>query len=168
MSKRYPDLDELDRKILARYQRDTRLAAHAIGAAMGLSVAAVQRRLKRMRESGVIEAEVARVAPAAVGYPVTCVVGVDLDREGAADLDHFRRRITGYAEVQQCYYVTGSADFMLVVLARDLAGYEAWTRDALLADGNVRSFTTHVVLDRVLAGSAVPISETGTDTGATE
>ena len=151
------ELDDLDRRILARYQHDTRIPAQEIGDAVGLSAAAVQRRLKRMRETGVIEAEVARIAPAAVGYPVTCIVGVDLDHERRADIDRFKDRVQRFPQVQQCYYVTGQADFILVVLARDMADYEAFTREALLTDPNVKSFTTHVGLDRVKVGSAVPI-----------
>jgi Lrp/AsnC family transcriptional regulator, leucine-responsive regulatory protein len=151
------DLDELDKKILAIYQADTRLAAHEIGEAMGLSVAAVQRRLKRMRETGVIVAELAQVAPETVGYPLTCLVGVDLERETLADLERFQQRMRAYPRVQQCYYVTGQQDFMLVVLSRDMADYDAFTREALLGDGNVKSFTTFVVLDRVKVGLGVPI-----------
>ncbi len=158
MPKTFPALDDLDLAILARYQHDTRVAAQDIGAAVGLSMAAVQRRLKRMRETGVIEAEVARIAPAAVGYPVTCIVGVDLERESIADMDRFKDRVRRFPQVQQCYYVTGQADFILVVLARDMADYEAFTREALLADPNVRSFTTHVALDRIRVGTSTPLT----------
>jgi len=158
MRNRYPVLDELDRKILDRYQRDTRLPAQQIGKSIGLSVAAVQRRLKRMRETGVISAEVACVAPSAVGQPLTCIVTVDLEREKAVDLERFRRRILAHDRVQQCYYVTGQADFLLVVFARDMADYEDFTRHVFLNDGNVKSFTTHVVLERVRVGMMTPIA----------
>lgn len=157
MPKSFPALDALDLAILARYQQDTRIAAQDIGDVIGLSAAAVQRRLKRMRETGVIEAEVARVAPGAVGYPITCIVSVDLDREAIADMDRFKDRVCRFAQVQQCYYVTGQIDFILIVLARDMADYDAFTRDALLGDPNVRSFTTHVALDRVRVGLSTPI-----------
>lgn len=158
MPKNSPALDELDLAILARWQHDTRVAAQEIGDAVGLSMAAVQRRLKRMRETGVIEAEVARVDPAAVGYPITCIVSVDLDREGLADMDRFKARVCRFAQVQQCYYVTGQVDFVLIVLARDMADYEAFTREALLGDPNVRSFTTHVALERVRVGLSTPLA----------
>jgi Lrp/AsnC family leucine-responsive transcriptional regulator len=152
------ELDEFDLQILARYQHDTRQTAEAIGAQVGLSAAAIQRRLKRLRESGVIEAEIARVAAGAVGFALTCIVTVDIDRESAAELARFKARMLACAEVQQCFYVTGATDFVLVVLTRDVAAYEAFTREHLLNDSNVRSFTTHVVLDQVKAGSAVPLS----------
>jgi DNA-binding Lrp family transcriptional regulator len=140
------ELDTFDLAILARYQSDTRQPAETIGADIGLSAAAVQRRLKRLREVGVIEGEVAKIAPKAVGLPVTCVVSVDIDREGAAELARFKAKMSLCPQVQQCYYVTGPTDFILIVIARDLGDYEAFTREHLLADSNVRSFTTHVAL----------------------
>lgn len=152
-----PTLDNFDLRILERYQHDTQAPAASIGEAIGLSAAAVQRRLKRMRESGVIEREVAQISPRAVGLPITCIVGVDLDRERALDLDRFCQKMAQCPEVQQCYYVTGETDFVLVVIAQDMEAYEAFTRRALLADDNVRSFVTHVALDRVKVGLSVPI-----------
>jgi len=152
-----PELDTLDRKILRRYQRDTRVAAQRIAAAVGLSTAAVQRRLRRMRDIGVIEAETARLDPLALGFAVTCVVGVELIRETASGIERFKQRMARYPQVQQCYYVTGSMDFMLVVLAADMRAYELFTHKALLDDGNVRSFVTYVVLDRTKTGSEVPV-----------
>ncbi|MDC8014125.1 Lrp/AsnC family transcriptional regulator [Tahibacter soli] len=158
MTRKPPPLDAFDLRILERHQRDTQTPAASIGEAIGLSAAAVQRRLKRMREAGVIEREVAQVAPRAVGLPITCVVGVDLDRETAADLDRFSQKMAQCPEVQQCYYVTGETDYVLVVLAPDMEAYEAFTRRALLDDPNVKSFVTHVVLDRVKVGLTVPIA----------
>jgi DNA-binding Lrp family transcriptional regulator len=154
-------LDRFDLAILERYQRDTQLPAKAIGDAVGLSAAAVQRRLKRLREEGVIERECALLAPKALGMTVTCIVAVDLDREGSADLDRFRRDMARRSEVQQCYYVTGQADFVLIVLTPDMEAYDTFTREALMANTNVRSFTTQVVLERVKVNLDVPIPPEG-------
>lgn len=154
---RKADLDELDRKILARYQSDARLSAESIGAEVGLSTAAVHRRLKRLRDEGVIAAEVAVLDPEALGLPLACVVAVDVDRESSADLDRFAARMRACPSVQQCFYVTGQTDFVLLVTASDMAAYEEFTREHLLSDENVRSFTTYVVLRRVKTGLALPI-----------
>jgi len=150
-------IDDFDRKILARYQWSTRVPAADIGREIGLSEAAVQRRLKRLRETGVIEAETARISPAALGFPVTCLVGVDLRDESMHELDRFKSRMMAYGEVQQCYYVTGQWDFMLVVLAASMESYEAFTREALLSDPNVQGFTTQVALERVKVGLELPL-----------
>lgn len=151
-----PELDDFDRRILARWQHDTRQSTERIGTAVGLSAAAVQRRLKRLREAGVIEAEVARLRADAFGPTVTCLVTVDLDREGAADIARFKQRMAALDAVQQCYYVTGSADFVLVVLQKDMTAYESFTREHLLCDANVKSFTTHVVMDTAKMGLMIP------------
>ena len=146
------------RRILERYQVDTRTPAQKIGAAVGLSAAAVQRRLKRMREVGVITAEVAQLAPEAVGYPMTCIVGVRLERESRAETTRFKRAMTSHRQVQQCYGVTGDVDFMLVVLARDMQDFDAFAQQALYSDANVKSFTTFVCLERVKVSASAPIA----------
>lgn len=152
-----PALDELDRKILARYQHDTRAPAQQIGAEVGLSAAAVQRRLKHMRETGAIAAEIAVLAPEHLGYPTTCIVGVRLERENRTEHERFKRRIAECPQVQQCYSVTGDVDFFLVVLARDMRDFEQFAQRELYADPNIRGFTTFVALDRVKTGAVVPV-----------
>ena len=153
------DLDALDLKLLASRQRDARGSAEQLGEDIGLSAAAVHRRLKRLRDSGVIAAEVAIVAPRAVGLAVTCIVTVDVDREGLQDLDRFSARMRACPQVQQCWYVTGQADYVLVVVVEDMEAYEAFTREHLLSDANVRSFTTHVVLEPVKTGLQLALPE---------
>lgn len=157
MQKKNADLDSFDRKILDRYQNDTRATAESIGKAVGLSAAAVQRRLKAMRESGVIVAEIAQIAPERVGYPLTCVVGVRLERDARAESVRFKKKMARNRNVQQCYSVTGEFDYILVVLARDVQDFDAFTQEALYDDENVRTFITFVSLDRVKVGLSTPI-----------
>jgi Lrp/AsnC family transcriptional regulator, leucine-responsive regulatory protein len=145
-------LDALDRRILARYQSDTRMPAERIGAAVGLSAAAVQRRIKRMRETKVIRHEIADIDPHAVGLPLTVVVHIDLQRETAPLIDAFKAAMQARPEVQQCWYTTGLADFILVVRVADMAAYERFTQDALLSQTNVAKFTSFVVLAEVKSG----------------
>jgi DNA-binding Lrp family transcriptional regulator len=158
MPRPHLELDPLDLKILARYQRDTRVPARSIGKTVGLSAAAVQRRLKRMRDGGVIVAEVAQLAPECVGYPTTCLVGVRLERESRAENTRFKLTMSRHPQVQQCYAVTGEVDFMLVVLARDMQDFDAFTGETLYRDPNVKSFTTFVCLDRAKVGVSTPIA----------
>ncbi|ANN21230.1 Lrp/AsnC family transcriptional regulator [Amycolatopsis orientalis] len=152
-----PDLDRLDVAILSCLQADARTIAESIGAKVGLSAAAVQRRIKRLRETGVIEREVAVLSPQALGLTMTFVVMVEMERESLAVLDGFRRQVLADDNVQQCYYVTGNADFVLVVTCRDMAGFEAFTRRMFFDNPNVRHFTTSVAMDRVKTGLTLPL-----------
>jgi DNA-binding Lrp family transcriptional regulator len=150
-------IDDFDREILRRLQLDARATGEDIGAEVHLSAAAVQRRIKRLRETGVISREIAVVDPAAVGQAMTFIVGVELERERADMLDAFRRTARADPNVQACYYVTGAADFVLVILARDMADFEAITRRLLFDNPNIRRFTTSVVMSRDKAGLTVPL-----------
>lgn len=152
-------LDTLDRRILSIYQRDTRVAAETIGAQVGLSAAAVQRRIKRLRESGVIIAETAMLDRKQLGLDVTVIVHVDLIDESARAVKAFRDKITVRGDVQQCYGVTGTADYVLIVVVENLAAYDAFCNACLLHDTNVRSFTTHIVMDEAKRTGVVDIPE---------
>ena len=152
-------LDTLDRQILSLYQRDTRVPGEQIGAQVGLSAAAVQRRLKRLRETGVIVAETASLDCRALGLGVTAIVQVDLVDESARATQAFRDKVTACGEVQQCYGVAGGMDYVLVVIVPDLAAYEAFCEACLLHDANVRSFTTQIVLDAAKRGGPLRIPQ---------
>ncbi len=150
-------MDRIDKQILALYQHDTRRIADSIGAEVGLSAAAVQRRLKRLREEGVIRAEVALLDNAAVGAPITCIVALSMARAPLAGLDKTKRELRASPCVQQCYHVTGSMDFVLVVTAASMEEYGRFTRDWFESNAGVARYETFVVLDRVKAGLSLPI-----------
>jgi DNA-binding Lrp family transcriptional regulator len=77
---------------------------------------------------------------------------VEMERERLDVLDAFKRRMKAEPQVQQCYYITGEADFALVCLARDMADYEALTRRLFFDDANVRRFRTNVVMSPTKVG----------------
>lgn len=149
--------DSFDRAILKLLQQDNRMPQRLIAERVGLSAPAVQRRIQRLEASGVVSANVAIVDPAALGRPLTILVEVELVSERSDDIDALKRRFLDAPEVQQCYYVTGEVDFMLVVTVPTMADYEGMTRRLFFADANVRKFRTFVAMDRVKAGMTVPV-----------
>lgn len=150
-------LDHFDRAILKHYHLNTKIVSERLGELVNLSPASVQRRVKRLRATGVIKSEVAHLDAAKLGFPITCVVGVDVEYERAEQIDQFKKRMLQLPNVQQCFYVTGQLDFILVVTARDMVDFEAFTRKAFLTDANVKSFTTYVVMDKVKEGFGLPL-----------
>ena len=85
------------------------------------------------------------------------VVLVELERESLVQLDAFRKRVRGEPQVQQCYYVTGEADFILICTARDMQDFEALTHRLFFEDSNVRRFRTSVSMERTKVGLSLPI-----------
>ena len=158
MSQPTSSIDDFDRKILAIMQVSNRTTSEKIAEEIGLSEAAVQRRIKKMREQKIIQADISVIDQQAVDRPLTLVVQITLERERADLIDQFKKEMKNTPAVQQCYYVTGSADFMLIITAKDMQDYEAFTRKVFFANRNIRSFMTNVVMDSVKTGLAVPVN----------
>lgn len=150
------ELDKFDRAILAILQRDARRSAESIGAEVGLSASAVQRRLARLREEAVITAEVAVVDPRRVGRPLTVLVDVEVEREHPELLAPLKRWIEAEPAIQQAWYVTGEGDYVLVVSARDVEDYEALMKRLVGGNPNVRRYRTRVALGTLKRGLVVP------------
>jgi DNA-binding Lrp family transcriptional regulator len=150
-------LDLFDLAILKALQADNRVPQRLIAKAVGLSAPAVQRRIRRLEEDGVIQANVAVVDPSKVGQAITLLVAVEMESERRQALDAAKRSFASAEEVQQCYYVTGEADFVLVITVPSMAAYEALTKRLFFANHNVKRFRTFVAMDRVKVGLTVPL-----------
>lgn len=152
----YP-LDRYDRVLLAAIQEDARLPQSALGQRANLSTAAVNRRLRQLAEAGVIERYSACLQPKAVGCGLTLVVEVKAESERADLLGAMRAGFQDCPQVQQCYYVTGEWDFILVCVVRDMAQYTALTRQLFFQSNNVKRFRTLVTMDPVKVSLDVPV-----------
>ncbi|AIF47608.1 Lrp/AsnC family transcriptional regulator [Dyella japonica] len=151
------ELDKLDRRILAIVQKDARRPAELIGADVGLSASAVQRRMARLREEGVITAEVALVDPRRAGRPLTMIVDVEVERERPELLASLKQWIATEPCIQEAWYVTGAGDYVLIVSARDVDDFEALMQRLVAENANVRRFQTRVALSTLKRGMLVPM-----------
>ena len=151
------ELDKLDRRLLAILQKDARRPAELIGADVGLSASAVQRRIVRMREEGVITAEVALVDPKQAGRPLTMIVDVEVERERPELLASLKQWIAAEPCIQEAWYVTGAGDYVLIVAARDVDDFEALMQRFVADNPNVRRFQTRVALSTLKRGMFVPM-----------
>lgn len=151
------ELDAYDRKILSELQKDATVSQNELGARVNLSAAAVNRRIRRLTEVGAITQCTALVAPAAVGYGLSIIVNVEVESEQIDLLDRMKRTFAKCPQVQQCYYVAGEWDFVLVLAVKDMEQYNGLTRTLFFGDNNVKRFKTLVAMDRVKVGLALPI-----------
>jgi len=152
-----PAIDAADRKILRVIQQDARRSAESIGTDIGLSASAVQRRIARLRDDGVITAEVAVVDPKSVGRSLTMIVDVEVERERPELMAVLKRWIAAEPAIQEAWYVTGDGDFVLIVCMRDVEDYDALMQKLVAENSNVRRFRTRVALGTLKRGCVVPI-----------
>lgn len=151
------DLDDLDLRILDLVQDDADQSGEAIAAEVGLSASAVQRRVARLKRNGVIENVVALVEPRSVGHVVTVLVEVEIDNERRSALEGFQRWVIEAPEVQSCWYVTGDADYALLVCIHDLDGYNAFIERLMTEQPVVRKYKSLIALKTIKRGLKVPV-----------
>src|SRR3954469_11256606 len=137
------ELDGTDWALLAQLQEDSSLSNQDLAAQVHTSPATCLRRVKRLREAGLIEREMAVLNPerlaAALGHGLEAVVEVSLDRQGSEAQEAFEARVVADAAVQQCYRVSPGPDFILIVHARDMPDYLALAQRLFTSDANVRN-----------------------------
>lgn len=150
-------LDDHDKAILRILQRDNKMPQHKIGEAVNLSAPSVQRRIRRMEADEVIAANTAVINPAAAGLPLTIFVEVELASETPVEIDAAKLAFREAKEVQQCFYVTGEVDFVLVVVVESMSAYEDFTRRMFFENGNIKKFRTFVSMDAIKTGSTLNI-----------
>jgi DNA-binding Lrp family transcriptional regulator len=141
-------LDTIDLHLLDLLQTDASLTNQALAAAAGVSAATALRRVKRLGAAGIIERQVALLAPQIAGRGLTAIVEVMLDRQGAEHLDAFEQRAVSLAAVQQCYRVSPGPDFVLVVWTDTMPAYQALAQQLFTQDANVRNVKAYFALKR--------------------
>lgn len=123
---------------------------------VGRSPSAIARRLRRLRASGAIAADVSVVADDSAGFPLSAVVHVQFEHHSAAEVGLFRRRVCASPNVQTYLELAGPFDVLLIVVARDMDEYNGFTAE-MLEQPPVRRFETTLVKKRVKATLAVPL-----------
>src|SRR5882724_5598790 len=121
------ELDRFDRQLLNLVQEDAGQTTDQLAERVALSSSAIQRRLRRMREQGVIVRDVAVVDPRKIGRPTFFIVSLQVERERPELLAQLRAWLAAQEHIQQAFYVTGEADFVLVITAPDTETYDALT-----------------------------------------
>ena len=150
-------MDDFNRKILAILQSNNKKNTEEIGREIGLSATAVQRRIKKLKQEGIIEQEVTILNRDKLGGFITIIVEVIIVKGGMSVIDAFKKKVTNHPEVQQCYYLAGSTDFILIITAINMQRYEEITRELFLDDSNILKFTSNVSMQTVKVGLSLPL-----------
>lgn len=157
-----PPLDSIDLALLDRLQTDASLSNQDLAARVHVSPPTCLRRVKRLRDAGLIERQVAilsadRIAPV-LGHGLQAVVEISLDRQGQQEQEAFEARVVRDEAVQQCYRVSPGPDFVLIVHAADMPGYLALAQRLFTSDANVRNVKAFFCLRRAKFQPRVPLA----------
>lgn len=151
--------DAVDLQLLAQLQQDASLSNQTLAARVHTSAPTCLRRVKRLHDAGLIERQIAILNPErladTLGYGLTALVEITLDRQDAGALDVFEARVAHEETVQQCYRVSPGPDFVLVVHTQDMPAYQSLTQRLFTADANVRNVKTFFSIKRSKFGAAL-------------
>ena len=152
-------LDAIDRRLLGVLQQNGRIPVTDLAERVGLTTSPCLRRLKNLEQSGIIRGYGAQVDQQKVGLPVSVFISIKLERQREEALERFENAIRKCPEVVECYLMTGTRDYLLRVVAKDLADYERFLKDTLTRIDGVASIESSFALAQVKHSSALPISD---------
>ena len=154
-------IDDIDLALLAQLQQDTTQSNQALAHKLHISPPTCLRRVKRLRERGLIEREIAVLSvdamAAQIGHGLCAVVEITLDRKDQAALEAFEQRVATHDAVQQCYRVSPGPDFCLVVHVTDMPAYFALSQALFTSDTNVRNVKTFFSIKRSKFGAQLAL-----------
>jgi DNA-binding Lrp family transcriptional regulator len=155
-------LDDIDLQLLAQLQKDASLSNQALAERVHTSPPTCLRRVKRLHDAGLIERQIAILNPEkmadTLGHGLTAIVEIVLDRQDAASLDQFESKVAPLDAVQQCYRVSPGPDFVLVVHAAHMPGYQALAQKLFTSDANVRNVKAFFSVKRSKFGAELPLT----------
>lgn len=150
-------IDNIDQKILQLLQQDCSMTNARLADLVGLSPPACLKRVKWLKQQGIIESEVALLNPKLVGISITMIVEVEMERDRSDLNQHFIKHVESCPEVAQCYQVTGEVDFVLIVHVESMDKFQEFAERILYADPNMRKFRTLISMKRNKFSTALPI-----------
>jgi DNA-binding Lrp family transcriptional regulator len=150
-------LDEVDRHILRELRDDGRMTNVELARRVGISAPPCLRRVRALEEAGYIRGYHADLNASALGYGITVFALVGLHSQAEHDLEAFETLVRGWPQVRECHMLTGEADFLLKIVARDWESWQRFLTGELLPAANVASVKTAPVLRHSKSEPGVPL-----------
>ncbi|MFT6879932.1 MAG: Lrp/AsnC family leucine-responsive transcriptional regulator [Arcticibacterium sp.] len=150
-------LDVIDHKLLEILQQNGKITNSQLSKDVGLSPAPTLERVKKLEQSGIIQSYHAQINRDKVGLSVLTFVQVTLKGHQKAIIEAFVKKVNAVPEIIECHHVTGSCDFLLKVIAKDITNYQQLIMDTINEIEVVSSTQTMVILQTIKNSKVLPI-----------
>lgn len=154
-------LDTVDRKILTNLQADGRMTNVELADRVGITAPPCLRRVRALEEAGFIHGYHADLNQQVLGYGITVFAMVGLDSQAEADLQAFEESVAGWPLVRECFMLNGEIDFILKIVARDLAEFQHFLTSELTQASHVASVKTSLTIRNSKHEPGIPLAEIG-------
>ncbi|MEX1146890.1 MAG: Lrp/AsnC family transcriptional regulator [Sphingomonadales bacterium] len=150
-------LDEIDLKILAAVQENGRITNVELSERVGITAPPCLRRVRALEDAGFIRGYHAELDQNALGYGITAFALVGLHSQAESDLKAFEGMVNDWPLVRECHMLSGEIDFILKIVARDLAQFQSFLTGHLTAAPNVDSVKTSLTIRCAKKKPGVPL-----------
>lgn len=152
------DIDKTDKIILNLLQKNNQLTNLELAELVNLSPPPCLRRVRRLRECGIITSDVSLVDPFKIKQNLICFVSVSLEKQGEDLLERFEQKMLSHPEIKQCYFISGEVDYLLMVHVEDIEAYNDFVRRIFVNSPNLKSFKSSFCLSRVKYDTSVELN----------
>lgn len=157
MKREFSQIDESDRRLLRAVQRDAWASQAELGEAAGVSPSLVSRRLSRLKENGALRAVVGLVDAQSAGLSCGAIIRIRLKDHAAASVKQFRDLVARMQEVTLCVMLTGEADYLLKLIARDLPHFQEIVQQKLLRCPAIAHLESSIILEYLKDTTELPL-----------
>lgn len=151
-------LDDSDRRLLRALQKDASASQAELAEQAGVSASQVSRKISRLKDEGVLRAVVGLLDPERAGLTVSAIIRVRLRDHGEGNLRAFRSMLAGMPEATLCVMVTGEADYLLRLVARDLPHFQEIVQSKLLRCAAIAHVESSIVLEVLKDTTELPLA----------
>lgn len=155
------DLDRIDRNIVRLLQKQGRISYAELARQVGLSTTPCVERVKKLEKEGVIRGYTALINPTYLKANLVVFINIRLARQPKTIFDQFREAARALPEVQECYLVSGSFDYLIKARMKDMQAYRKFYGETLLTLPGVVECTSYVVMEEVKDTLEIPVSYGG-------
>lgn len=152
-------LDAVDRKILTCLQSEGRITNVDLANRVGITAPPCLRRVRALEEEGYVQGYHAQLNQEALGYGLTVFAMVGLHSQAESDLQAFEEYVQRWPMVRECFMLNGEIDFILKIVARDLAAFQQFLTGELTPAPNVASVKTSLTIRTSKLAPGVPLPE---------
>ncbi|MGH2414298.1 MAG: Lrp/AsnC family transcriptional regulator [Microcystaceae cyanobacterium] len=150
-------LDEMDRQLLYLLQENSRMTSAELARRINLSAPGLQKRLKKLEESGVIERYVTLVNREALGLDLLCFAQVTLTHHQPECVGQFCNLVKELPEVLECHHLSGEFDYLLKVIVADHQHLEKFLSEKITRIPGLDRIRTSIVLNEIKASTSLPL-----------
>ena len=152
-------LDKVDRRLLNLMQKDNQIPTRTLADKLHISQPTCLRRIRALREAGIISADVALIDPFSLGLGILAFLEISLNDQSDEQMQKFEQRISKEPEVMQCYFVSGDYDYFVIAHVLDMDAYYQFVRRVISGPGDVRRFQSRFPMKRAKFDTRIAFDE---------